>query len=233
MVYKNFKESQQIHLRTILLPVIFFSFMAGHINSLFLFLNNHTISHLTGNVSHLGQFFLHHPTTYVFTPLAIITSFILGSILSGYVLIDQKYESTKKYGLLTVIEGILLLLAAYLYPTHEHSSLLLCSLGMGLQNGMISSYKGLIIRTTHMTGIVTDFGFAIGSSLKSKSFNYQKILFLFAILISFVFGAGSGYFCAEEYQFLSLYFFSIVCIIIGSLYFKNRIQNDQNLRSIN
>jgi uncharacterized membrane protein YoaK (UPF0700 family) len=40
------------------------------------------------------------------------------------------------------------------------------SAACGLQNAMVSTYSGAIIRTTHITGTVTDLGAMIGQYLR-------------------------------------------------------------------
>ena len=53
---------------------------------------------------------------------------------------------------------------------------------------MGSSYLGLIIRTTHLTGIVTDLGILIGHSIKYKKIRFWKIAFFSLVLAGFFSG---------------------------------------------
>ena len=55
----------------------------------------------------------------------------------------------------------ILLLAAAALAEHE-SSVYLAAMAMGMQNGMATTYSGAVVRTTHMTGIVTDIGLLVG-----------------------------------------------------------------------
>ena len=58
----------------------------------------------------------------------------------------------------------------------------------GLQNAMSSSYCGLMIRTTHVTGIATDIGVMIGHWLRHRQIEGWKLRFL--VMIAFAFGSG-------------------------------------------
>jgi uncharacterized membrane protein YoaK (UPF0700 family) len=41
----------------------------------------------------------------------------------------------------------------------------LVCLGCGLQNGMCTTFSGAVIRTTHVSGILTDIGLIIGQAI--------------------------------------------------------------------
>ena len=64
---------------------------------------------------------------------------------------------------------------------------------MGLQNGMVVSFKGIVVRMTHMSGNITDLGVFIGYKLRKN--NNEKLitgLIPFVAIISFVIGGILG-----------------------------------------
>ncbi len=81
---------------------------------------------------------------------------------------------------------------------------------MGLQNSMITSWSGAVLRTTHMTGTATDLGSALGRILSRwirKGFNCcrytdqdwdehtvdrQKFVLMCCLLVSFICGGFVG-----------------------------------------
>jgi uncharacterized membrane protein YoaK (UPF0700 family) len=63
----------------------------------------------------------------------------------------------------------------------------------GLQNAMSSSYCGLMIRTTHVTGIVTDIGVMAGHWIRHRQIETWKLGFLFLIVVSFGSGCWLGH----------------------------------------
>ena len=62
----------------------------------------------------------------------------------------------------------------------------------GLQNAMASTYYGLIIRTTHVTGIVTDIGVIIGQRLRGHAIEPWRLGLLVIMLIGFFAGGVLG-----------------------------------------
>lgn len=224
MVYKKFHNTQDVSLKLILLPILFYSFVAGHINSIFFSLYSVPLSHMTGNITQLGNVVSYSNLSVLFVLFVVLTSFLGGSIFSGFILEGATFEPGERYGILTIFEGILIFLVALLGSEYFWLALVLCSFSMGLQNAFISSYKGIIIRTTHMTGIVTDLGFLIGSSIKSKRIDKNKIVFFMLILFSFVGGAMSGYSCALFFQFHSLFIIALFLMVGGTFYLIKRIK---------
>lgn len=61
-------------------------------------------------------------------------------------------------------------------------------LGGGLQNSLSTNYEGMILRTTHLTGLVTDCGSALGMRL--RGYHVPPRLFLVPGLLGFSFLAG-------------------------------------------
>lgn len=224
MVYRHLQQSHQAADKRILLVSTFFAFTAGHLNALFLFLHAIMVSHQTGNLSHVGSVALLQDWSVVAVPLIVLGSFFCGAVFSGAVLGDATFDPHRKYGTLTVIEGALLLCAALTGQTYYLATLIVGSFAMGLQNAFISSYHGIIIRTTHMTGIVTDLGFLVGSALKCRTWQFGKMAFFLSILAGFTAGAGSGYWCASVWQFRSLFVLAPIFIGSGLYYSRKELQ---------
>jgi uncharacterized membrane protein YoaK (UPF0700 family) len=87
-----------------------------------------------------------------------------------------------------MVEGCLLGLATYLLMQRHRLALPAVSMACGMQNAMSSSYCGLMIRTTHVTGIVTDIGVMIGHWFRHRQVEAWKLRFLVMIVVAF--GAG-------------------------------------------
>lgn len=94
--------------------------------------------------------------------VALVGSFLLGAYACG-VLIDKNqvhFLGKAFYGLALVLNSTLLVLAAFvpgrLFPV------CLVAAACGLQNAMCTSHFGAIVRTTHVTGTVTDIGSTLG-----------------------------------------------------------------------
>ncbi|CAK9076103.1 Uncharacterized protein SCF082_LOCUS36760 [Durusdinium trenchii] len=92
----------------------------------------------------------------------LVLSFVLGAYACGLLIDKNQVHFLGKafYGLALVLNSTLLVLAAFL----PGRLLPVCfvSAACGLQNAMCTSHFGAIIRTTHVTGTVTDIGSTLG-----------------------------------------------------------------------
>jgi uncharacterized membrane protein YoaK (UPF0700 family) len=48
---------------------------------------------------------------------------------------------------------------------------------MGVQNAMVSHYKGAIIRTTHLSGVLTDIGLTLGYKVRGLKIENRRIFY--------------------------------------------------------
>src|SRR5690606_26439106 len=90
---------------------------------------------------------------------------------------------------------------------------------MGLQNGIVSVVSGKVVRTTHLTGMVTDLGLSLGKLLMKKGnlvFVKRNITLSFAIITSFITGGIASAFLTVSYSEKVLYIpiILLICILI-------------------
>ena len=71
----------------------------------------------------------------------------------------------------------------------------LVCLACGLQNGMCTTFSGAVIRTTHVTGMLTDIGLIIGQAIfhKRTRKHLWKLKILIPLYISFCSGGAVGW----------------------------------------
>ncbi len=62
----------------------------------------------------------------------------------------------------------------------------------GLQNALATSYSSAVVRTTHMTGIVTDLGVHFGHAIRGEPFEWGKVKLLGLLLGGFLLGGLLG-----------------------------------------
>ena len=95
------------------------------------------------------------------------------------------------------------------------SAYLIC-LGCGLQNGMCTTFSGAVIRTTHVTGILTDIGLIIGQAIfhERTRKHLWKLKILVPLYTSFCCGGIIGWFGFELMQNKA---FIPPCTILGCL----------------
>lgn len=169
------------------------AFSAGCVNICALLgFANLSVSHVTGNVSLFssavatldGQKFLYIG--------AVLMSFVCGAILSGYIIHDEPLKLGNHYGVALSIEAVLLILAVILFYKQLYLGEMLASMACGLQNAMIATYSGSVIRTTHLTGITSDIGAAIGSWLSGRKIDGKRLGLQSLIWVMFLSGGVVG-----------------------------------------
>lgn len=169
------------------------AFIAGMVNVVGLLAFEHqAVSHLTGTASLLGVSAARGQYVAVGHLVAIIGSFVVGAIISGYLIQDSTLRLGRRYGLALMIESCLLAVAAVLLQRHSVLGVCLASCACGLQNAMASTYSGAIIRTTHMTGIFTDIGIIFGHCLRGIPVEWRRFKLFALIVAGFVSGGAAG-----------------------------------------
>jgi len=81
---------------------------------------------------------------------------------------------------------------------------------MGVQNAMVSHYKGAIIRTTHLSGVLTDLGLAMGYRLRGLEVESRRVVLHLLILLGFLSG---GILASWLYPYLKLNAFLIPAVL--------------------
>ncbi|MES2101042.1 MAG: YoaK family protein [Pseudomonadota bacterium] len=146
------------------------AFVAGATNAGgFLAVGQYT-SHMTGIVSGMADHMVLGDATLVLIAFASLTSFLLGAMTTAVLVnwgLRHRLHSAWSLPLLLEAGALILfgllgaslnLATALLAPV---TVLLLCFL-MGVQNAVISKISRAEIRTTHVTGLVTDLGIELG-----------------------------------------------------------------------
>lgn len=152
------------------------SVAAGAINAGgFLAVERYT-SHVTGTVSNIADQIALFNFELAWSGCAILFSFLLGGACSA--LMIQWGLGTRKKSVYTwplLLEAVLLLCFGFLDDTLDDYewllvplTVLLLSFVMGLQNALITDVSNAQIRTTHMTGMVTDIGMELGRFLQQR-----------------------------------------------------------------
>jgi uncharacterized membrane protein YoaK (UPF0700 family)/anti-anti-sigma regulatory factor len=158
------------------------SWIAGYTNVVSLIVSAQMVSHMTGNTTWLGRLFLNPGDADASHAFWSISS-LLGSFLLGAVASALMTEHADRAGLssryIAPMAAEAMLLAAYSiclivwgrahgFVQMGHISVApppppvwvacLASFAMGIQNATITKISGSVVRSTHVTGVVTDFG---------------------------------------------------------------------------
>jgi uncharacterized membrane protein YoaK (UPF0700 family) len=192
--------------------------VAGYVNSVVLGFFHTPVSHMTGAVSRTGVDLAEHRGE-VAANLMIIGGFLLGAVVAGLLVGAKKLTPNRRFGIALVLEGALLGLATFLL-LHEHRlGLPAAALACGLQNAIGSSYCGLQIRTTHITGMVTDLGTMIGHWIRHRWVDRRKFLFFLGVFLAFGMGGYAGAVADGKYGPIALTLPAVAVFIAGVVYY--------------
>jgi uncharacterized membrane protein YoaK (UPF0700 family) len=185
-------ENPDEHIRV--QPLVFaggavMAFIAGYVNACMLDVFHVPVSHMSGAVSHLGIDLGERKFAETSLIFQIVLFFVLGAIASGFIVGSKKLKPGRRYAVVMIVEAAILGLAAHLVSTGDKLCVPLAAMACGMQNAMASSYFGLIVRTTHVTGILTDIGVLIGNALRHREFKAWKLGFLLCLVLGFFLGA--------------------------------------------
>jgi uncharacterized membrane protein YoaK (UPF0700 family) len=170
---------------------------AGCINAAGLIgLHHQALSHMSGTAAILGAELAGGRWDAVQHALLILAFFFLGCVLSGVIVRESTLRLGRRYGVALVGESALLFTATYLLVNGQVAGDYLAAMACGLQNALATSYSGAVIRTTHITGIMTDLGIAAGAALRRDPVDRRRVGLYLLLAGGFVGGSvlgGLGY----------------------------------------
>lgn len=220
--------------------------VGGFVNSSGFVLLGTFSSHVTGNVGRLANDAATGQYAAAVAALSLVLCFFAGAFTAS-VIIESRFfggRSSRAYALALATETLLLLLFSGLssLTTSAHPRVrdaetsLLCA-AMGLQNALVSRLSGAVVRTTHLTGVVTDLGiesarwFRYWRRSLSEMTRVQlvlgqnpaerpalpKVLLLGTIAASFLAGASSGAYSAVHWHHASM-LIAAAAVAAGAVY---------------
>jgi uncharacterized membrane protein YoaK (UPF0700 family) len=149
------------------------AFVAGATNAGgFLAVGQYT-SHMTGVVSSIADSIVMGNVTLALVGIVMICAFVAGAMCTAIMVNwGLRRELRSAYGLPLLLESFLLLIFGLFGTAINFAAtlflpltvVLLCFI-MGLQNAVITKISRAEIRTTHITGLVTDMGIELGKLL--------------------------------------------------------------------
>ena len=175
---------------------VLLTFSAGLVNSVALLsFSNQAVTHVTGSVT-LASAALAHQDWSVLSHLSmVVLCFFLGAVLGGIITRGSRLRLGRRYGLALLVESFLLLASMMLFKHSSFWGQMVASLACGLQNALVSTFSQAIIRTTHMSGILTDLGAKVGYWLSGKGIDKRRFTLYLLLLSGFFSGGVFGAWC--------------------------------------
>ena len=188
---------------------------AGMINVIGLItLLHQSVSHMTGNASMLAISIIQGDFSNIIFLILVILSYVLGSSYSGFILGNSHFKVGRRYGLPLSLMTLFIVLSWWFISDYPRYGLLWACAAMGIQNAMVSHYQGAIIRTTHLSGVLTDLGLALGYLFRGLQVEKKRVILHLLILFGFILG---GVIATGAYPYLKLHTFLIPALLSFSL----------------
>jgi uncharacterized membrane protein YoaK (UPF0700 family) len=134
----------------------YLAFVAGFANASGLVLFGAFTSHVTGNVARVSATVARGDIKGAEQAGVLVAVFLLGAVTASLLVETSFFRRTSSaYGAALLVQGGLL----SVFVVTDAASLL--SFAMGMQNSLVTRLSGSVVRTTHLTGVVTDLGIEI------------------------------------------------------------------------
>lgn len=207
-------------------------FLGGFVNSVSIAKFSYTVSHFTGSISRMAIDIATDSVEIMsFKLFLIILAFVCGAALAGYVIDGRDFNLKRRYGYVFLVLGTFLLFLDF-FAINNFIFFYYLPFLMGVQNGLFITYKGVVLRTTHVTGSITDAGVFLGHFLKGRIDEIWKLKLCSFMVLFFFLGGYAGiklYVLYHKFVFVLL---GISYIIVAHIYFllRHRHLNHLSLR---
>ena len=182
------------------------AFNAGIINVVGIVSFEHqALTHLTGTTSMLAAALAASDGPAALHFAAIIGAFVAGTVLSGYLIQDSTLRLGRRYGVAMLLESLLLCAAVPLLYRNHNFGVYSAACACGLQNAMVSTYSGAVVRTTHLSGMFTDLGIFLGHAIRGLSVDWLRLRLCFLIISAFLCGGIAGAFAFHRLGYSTLF----------------------------
>jgi len=167
------------------------AFGAAFLNVGFMLNAGTSVSHLTGDLSKLSMD-LASPNPVMLRDAChvgvAVIAFVLGATVSGFLIHHPTLNFSRPYGRTVSGMGLFLIFGSCFANHLPLLSIAIAAAGCGLQNSLATHYRGIVLRTTHVTGLFTDIGVSIGMKIRGHNIPLWKILIPVALVLSFFLG---------------------------------------------
>lgn len=159
----------------------FLSFVAGLVNVAGFLAVHRLTTNVTGHFAFFAEEVYQLNWKPGFIYLLYVLFFLFGAFVSSFIMeYKNKKQSDFEYVIPILIEAFILFLIAFLGPLfilkNPNSIAYLLLFAMGLQNSLVTTISGSVVRTTHLTGLFTDLGIELSQLFYYKKTEHRKKL---------------------------------------------------------
>ena len=201
---------------TILIHLL--TFIAGFLNGVFFIIAGTAVSHHTGTITRAALTLSQGAVAEAAAFLLLILSFYIGAFISGMLFHKSDCTFSKRYGILLLVFSTVFFAIAVLRPPLQIVLIITCVI-LGIQNGMFIPYDGILIRTSHFSGYLTDAGLAMGKVMRGKRQELRRGVHYLSGIVCFAAGAAASafmpsiaffYIIAVFYFFTAVFYFAFI-----------------------
>lgn len=201
---------------TILIHLL--TFIAGFLNGVFFIIAGTAVSHHTGTITRVALTLSQGAVAEAAAFLLLILSFYIGACISGMLFHKSDCTFSKRYGILLLVFSTVFFAIAVLRPPLQIVLIITCVI-LGIQNGMFIPYDGILIRTSHFSGYLTDAGLAMGKVMRGKRQELWRGVHYLSGIVCFAAGAAASafmpsiaffYIIAVFYFFTAVFYFAFI-----------------------
>lgn len=177
------------------------AFVAGMVNVIGLLgFERRALTHLTGTTSLLAAAIANLDIPETLHLITTIGSFMAGTVISGLLVQDSSLKLGRRYGVALLLESLMLCAAIPLLRNQNVTGDYFAACAIGLQNAIVSTYSGSVVRTAHLTGMFTDLGIFLGHFMKGIPVDLLRLRLCLNIISGFLCGGITG---AAAFQYLA------------------------------
>ncbi|MBN8610821.1 MAG: DUF1275 domain-containing protein [Deltaproteobacteria bacterium] len=169
--------AESVHDRRHVTIWVALTFAAGAVNAAALAACQAFVTHVTGTLTRIGADF--EQPTLLLEYVVVVVCFVLGAMTSVFLLDGRRLRHRQPWPaaplvLVSLVQagaasaglaGLFGPFGTTVETLGDFALLSVLGFAMGLQNAAVASTTGMIVRTTHMTGPLTDFSIALATSM--------------------------------------------------------------------
>ncbi len=195
------------------------AFVAGIVNVVGLLGFEHeAISHLTGNTSLFAAALARMDGSAMLHFGLLVGAFVAGAVFSGVLIQDSTLRLGRRYGVALLVVSLLLFASVPLLEQGCVIGMYTAACACGLQNAMVSTYSGAVVRTTHLSGMFTDLGIFLGHALRGLAVEPRRLRLCILVIAGFLCGGLAGTLAFRSFGYAALFLPAGMTALAGTAY---------------
>ena len=202
-------------------------------------------SHMSGNTSQISaEVFSSNSGKLIFL-IGLVSAFLSGCTIARLItLLGETLRIRTIFCIILILEGVILATASlfeslFYSPAHNNGFMITMSFIMGLHNTISTQLSNGRVRSTHITGTLTDVGIALGTyilsfiipgTLCNRYFAFKQLCTHLTTIACFLSGCITGMLLFKEYAFKAMLAIAIILIIFAATAILMTLRNVKNFK---